>query len=681
MREDGTMGSSDGSMAALDRRPRGARRVARRRFLSAVVSAAVVSPAASDATSDPSTRPPLAEGRVRWSATTEPIAAPVSAVFASDGVLWVLDAGPAPRLVPLAGGAASELSPIAIPELIRPTRVAAGQAGSLLVSDPGAGVVHRLRIADGGPIVEPAFVAADQRPIDPIAAAETAGGFAVLDRREPAVLLLDGEGRLRRRIGPGEIPGGWGDPLDLAVAPDGRIFVADRDRHRIVALAEDGSFLRAFGDRGPFPGLFVEPFALEILGDRLLVADRLNHRIAIHTLDGEPAGQWGMHAVFPRQGEGRIHYPVDLAVSADGARAVVVEPFERRVQWFEGDASAEPTAAQGELPSLDGVLSHFGPGIAADGDLAALWEPETASVVVFDWRGELPIHVTTFGGPGTAPDRLGRTTAIAVDAGPQRVAIADAANRRIAFVDLARDRAAALRFDPFMGRTAGTVSLARIEAGAAAIASPEQVVRPIDPRGLAWLPGGSLALLDAANGRVIVLAPQPSSREGSRPLPAEVVSVWGVQGEEGRRFDRPVAMALSPEGEALAVLAGGGKRIEVIGLDGSPRAALATDLPEAIVAAGLAWTEHGFAVSDPHQDAVLLLDEAGSGVRHRLGGRGVADGSLWLPAGLAVRDDGLVLVVDQGNHRVQGYASADGAWKVVFSLGRASNRQRPGGSE
>lgn len=624
-------------------------------------------------------RAPLLEGRVRWVSTSEPMEMPVSAAFGLDGVLWVLDSGPAPSLVPLRIDGASSPTPIRTDAFASPARITAGRDGTMLVSDPEAGTVHRVRVQGGSPVVEPAFDPVGAA-IEPIAVAETSDGFVIVDRRENLLVLLDGEGRIRRRVGSDDIPDGWGQPIDLAVAGDGRICVADRDRHRIVVLAADGSFLNAFGDRGPFPGLFVEPFAVEIAGDRLLVADRLNHRIAIHTLDGEPAGQWGMHAVIPRQGEGRIHYPVDLAVSADGASAVVVEPFERRVQWFESDASAEPTVAQGELPSLDGVLSHFGSGLAVDGDLAALWEPETASIVVFDWRDELPIHVTTFGGPGAAPDRVGRAAAIAVDARTQRIAIADAANRRLAFVDLARDRNAALRFDPFMGRTAATLSLARIRGGAEALAAPARMTRPIEPRSLAWLPGGALALLDAANGAVIVLAPRPTAREGTTPIPADVVSVWAVDGAGDRPFDRPIALAASPAEDALAVLDRGGTRIEVIGLDGVPREDLGRDLPEGVVAAGLAWTEHGFAVSDPRQDAVLLLDSEGSAVRQALGGRGVSDGRLWLPAGLAVRDDGLVLVVDQGNHRVQGFAAEDGAWKVVFSLGRASNRKREGGN-
>jgi DNA-binding beta-propeller fold protein YncE len=192
-----------------------------------------------------------------------------------------------------------------------------------------------------------------------------------------------------------------------------------------------------------------------------------------------------------------------------------------------------------------------------------------------------------------------------------------------------------------MGRTAGIVSLERVRAGATAMTSPERFAHPIEPRGMAWFPDGALAVLDGANGAVIVLAAPPAPRAGAKPLPAEVVSVWGSQGSDGGRFEDAVAIAVSPREDAVAVLDRGTSRIVRIGLDG----------------------------------------ESGASTRHAVGGRGVADGRLWLPAGLALRDDGTVLVVDQGNHRVQGFASEDGGWKVVFSLGRASNRQRAGGNE
>ncbi len=408
------------------------------------------------------------------------------------------------------------------------------------------------------------------------------------------------------------------------------------------------------------------------------MADRLNHRIAIFTLDGEPAGQWGMHAVTPRQGEGRIHYPVDVAVAADASRAVVVEPFERRVQWFEADASAAPSEASAELPSLDGVLSHFGPGIGADRDLVALWEPETGSIIVFDWRGELPIHVTTFGGAGTAPDRFGRVVSIAVDAETQRIAVGDLANRRLAFATLDRDREARLRFDPFMGRAAGTLALERIREQAESLRSLAGM-RPIDPVGLAWLPGGSLAVLDAANGCIEVLAPPPASRPGIAPLPTEVVSVWGSGTGGEAKFTRPRAMSLSPSRDALAVLDRDGTRIEILGLDGVGRPDESFDFPEGVRASGLVWTREGLAISEREGDRVRLLDRsAAESTRWAAGGRGGDDGLLWLPSGLASREDGTILVVDQGNHRVQGYAATDGAWKVVFSLGRASTRPRVG---
>ena len=53
-------------------------------------------------------------------------------------------------------------------------------------------------------------------------------------------------------------------------------------------------------------------------------------------------------------------------------------------------------------------------------------------------------------------------------------------------------------------------------------------------------------------------------------------------------------------------------------------------------------------------------------------------GALWRPAGLAAipwPDGGsIVAVVDQGNHRAQGFDPATGEWKVSFSLGQGHDR-------
>jgi hypothetical protein len=65
---------------------------------------------------------------------------------------------------------------------------------------------------------------------------------------------------------PGSEPGQFNRPRDLAVAPDGTLYVADTDNHRIQHLSRDGEVLHTWGSfadisKGPAPaGTFYEPW-------------------------------------------------------------------------------------------------------------------------------------------------------------------------------------------------------------------------------------------------------------------------------------------------------------------------------------------------------------------------------------------------------------------------------------
>jgi len=610
---------------------------------------------------------------VRWEGTLDAAGRPVSvAILPSGDLLLVDDAARVVEQRRRDGTLVQRLGPDA--GWRRPTSVSVRSEGGVLVCDPDAGLVASFD-AEGAALGEISLP--KDLAIRPRAAAELEGGLALIDEIAPAVLATTSDGAVRWIVRDADLPGGWGRPIDLATGPDGRVFVVDADRHRVVVLSAEGRFQKAFGDRGPFPGLFSEPSGIAIAGGLLFVADRLNHRISLFDLDGTPQGQWGMHAVVPREGEGRIHYPEDVAIDATGTTAVVAEPFERRVQWFGDLAAATGALTTAQLPARDEVLSHFGGGLSVEGDLTALWEPESASVVVFDWRAGLPVHVTTFGGPGAAPDRFGRVSAVAIASDQPRLAVADPGSSRIAFVDLDRDPTAALRFDPFMPRLAGIVELASVmDALRRLRPDSESMPRRAEPTDLAWTPDGRLLLLEGNTGSLVVLAPRPA-RGPASPLPSEVVAAWGPQGDAPGRFAEPVAMALSPSRDAVAVLDAGRRTIDLLDVSGRPLRSIR--LPDAPSGprepGGLSWSPDGFVVSDVPGDRLVRLSSEGS-VLDEMGSTGVDDGLVWSPGGLARRADGTVLVVDVGNHRVQGFSEVDGSWRLVFSLGRASTRPR-----
>ncbi len=86
-------------------------------------------------------------------------------------------------------------------------------------------------------------------------------------------------------------------PSDVLVAPDGSIFVADGHgsggNNRIVKLAADGTFIKAWGKTGQAAGEFRDPHALAMDSQgRLYVGDRGNARIQIFDQEGEYIATW-----------------------------------------------------------------------------------------------------------------------------------------------------------------------------------------------------------------------------------------------------------------------------------------------------------------------------------------------------------------------------------------------------
>jgi DNA-binding beta-propeller fold protein YncE len=83
-------------------------------------------------------------------------------------------------------------------------------------------------------------------------------------------------------------------PTDLAVAPNGDVFVADGyGNSRIVKFTKDGTFVKAWGKRGSAPGEFHTPHSIVVdKQNRVIVADRENYRIQIFDADGNFQKEW-----------------------------------------------------------------------------------------------------------------------------------------------------------------------------------------------------------------------------------------------------------------------------------------------------------------------------------------------------------------------------------------------------
>jgi len=112
------------------------------------------------------------------------------------------------------------------------------------------------------------------------------------------VLKFSPDGKVLMGLGTagvaGDGPNTFSGPTDIAVAPNGDIFVADgHGNNRIVKYSSDGEFLMQWGQEGTGPGEFNEPHCLAFDSKgRLFVGDRVNERIQVFDQDGDYLAEW-----------------------------------------------------------------------------------------------------------------------------------------------------------------------------------------------------------------------------------------------------------------------------------------------------------------------------------------------------------------------------------------------------
>ncbi len=274
--------------------------------------------------------------------------------------------------------------------------------------------------------------------------------------------------------GPGTGLGELSFPRNVAIGPDGSIYVADSGNHRIVKFAPDGTPIKAWGRQGSGPGEFNEPWGIAV--DRegnVYVADTWNHRIQKFDTDGNFLLEWGYAAMTGGQltepgaffgpraiaidadgnlyvtdtgnkrvqkfspdgqflaqyggagaGPGQFDEPVGIAIGPDGT-IYVADTWNRRVQAFSPDFAflREWPVAGWESES---VVNK--PYIAVDpqGNVYVT-DPENFRVIVFDAQGNVKL---VFGQYGTDLQSFGLPNGIAI--GPDgTLYVADADNHRI----------------------------------------------------------------------------------------------------------------------------------------------------------------------------------------------------------------------------------------------------------
>jgi DNA-binding beta-propeller fold protein YncE len=300
-----------------------------------------------------------------------------------------------------------------------------------VVADPYEG--KQISISADRVIGEPGFDPGQFQKPHGIAIAPD-GSLYIADSNNHRIQHLDADGNVLHTWGSyadssqGDAPGGtFFEPWGITVGPDGSVYVADTWNHRIQKFTPEGEFLTMWGYFGQAeaPDAMWGPRDIKMSPDGVVyVSDTGNKRIVLFDSEGNPISEFGEAGLLP----GQFDEPVGIAIDTQN-RVFVADTWNQRIQSFitSVDFNYEP------LNSWD-VVGWYGqsldnkPYLAADSqNYIYVSDPEGYRVLQFTSQGEF---VRYWGDLSSGPDGFGLVGGIAVDA-QDGIWVSDPGNNRI----------------------------------------------------------------------------------------------------------------------------------------------------------------------------------------------------------------------------------------------------------
>jgi YD repeat-containing protein len=281
--------------------------------------------------------------------------------------------------------------------------------------------------------------------------------WSIPDQATPHLEHLGGFGEAGSEAGQLEAPS------DVAIGPEGDLWVADTENDRIQRFDAQGELLSQFGSAGSEDGQLNQPTGVEIDGEgNLWVVDRGNHRLQRFSPEGQFLSKFGEFGF----GEGKLAAPGQVAIDAAGD-LWITDYF--RLQRFSPNGEFVGVVGAGQLSQPTGI--DIGPE-------GAVWVASSGNdkVFAFDDEGEL---VTQLGSSGAGEGQFEQPIDIAL--GPQgNLWVADAQLDRVQLLDQDGDYIAQFG-----------------ETGAG-----EEQLNLANPSGIAVDAGGNLWIADRGNDRI-----------------------------------------------------------------------------------------------------------------------------------------------------------------------------------
>jgi tripartite motif-containing protein 71 len=427
----------------------------------------------------------------------------------------------------------------------------------------------------------------------------------------------------------GEGDGEFQAPADVAVGPEGDIWVVDADANRVQHFSRWGHYLDQFGSGGTGDGQLSYPVAIEIDQDgNLWVLDSYNDRVQKFNQQGEFLTKWGTYGSAP----GQLNTPEGLAIDAEG-NFWISDRWNGRIQKFTSSGTlleVAGTSGEGDLNDPAGLA------VGPDGEVfVADWAANR--VLAFDKSGD---YLRKFGSEGYGEGQFHHPVAVEVDT-QGNVFVSDESDEELEQFDSDGNFIAQYGGE---GEGDGEFEFSR-------------------PMGIVTDAEGGLWITDPSNNRV-----QRWTRDGYSPSHADTA---GSSGVGNGQFDLPGDVDIDSDGDIWVVdttnnrvqqLDSEGNFISKFGVLGSANGQLKRPSAIEIDTQGNIW------VADAGNDRLQKFNQAGQYLA-KFGSGGTANGKLDSPEGIAIDQSGDIWVSDTWNDRVQRFSPAGTFLKAFGTSG------------
>ncbi|MCY1260012.1 NHL repeat protein [compost metagenome] len=534
-------------------------------------------------------------------------------------------------------------------QLNSPQGVAVSADGEIFVSDTGNNRIQVFSSEGKSLRIFGSFGAEPGQFNEPNGISVHGSSLFVADTNNGRVQVLNLQGRPLKSLGSAEPRGMLTRPIDVAVSPDGQLFVVDHDQSAIFKYGSDLKLLQVWGSWGSYGGMLANPSGISVSKGQVFVADQINHRIQVFSEDGELLYQFGRHPIQNHEGYGRLHYVERIAVNSDASELTACEPFENRCQIFALSGISKVVAVNDSAWWDKATKFHYGKRAAAEGALLAISEPDTHAVLAFEITPDQgPKLIGKIGQQGKKPGEFRRPSGIAIRDG-KSIYVSDSGNRRLQQFELQTLGAGADK--AYVSNASKLVRL--IDFGASekldeqGNKSTTAALNVMEPSAVRFSPDKKrLYLVDPPSAKLIVLDENFNKIGG-----------WGSYGIGDGQFRTPIDVALSPQGDRVYVVDHYNYRIQAFDANGKFLFAWGGPGPETgkfVLPFGIAVHPKTGDVYVSDTGAHRLQQFKSDGTFIRQWGRwGVAGGEFYKPKGIAIGDDGRIYVTDFGNHRGQ----------------------------